>query len=228
MPHALPIDPSSAVAPFPPAGVRWAVFDVVGTLVEPWPTVPVAYQRAAARQGIECSPEGLKGRFAAAWRREEDRDAAGIPAHATSPSREVDRWRSIVHDVFLDAAPEAVREAIFRDLWEHFADPRAWRAIPRGAALVRSAIDAGCEVALASNFDERLRVIARSVDPLPRAARVFASSELGWRKPAAEFFRAVEERLGCRADELILVGDDPRLDVAAARAAGWRSLPIGD
>jgi ribonucleotide monophosphatase NagD (HAD superfamily) len=29
------------------------------------------------------------------------------------------------------------------------------------------------------------------------------------------------------AGELLLVGDDPRLDVAAARAVGWRSLGVG-
>ena len=32
----------------PPAGVRAGVFDVVGTLVEPHPSVAVAYQRAAS------------------------------------------------------------------------------------------------------------------------------------------------------------------------------------
>jgi FMN phosphatase YigB (HAD superfamily) len=122
---------------------------------------------------------------------------------------------------------EGVRELVFLDLWDHFADPGAWRALDAGTRLVEAALDAGCGVALASNFDERLLAIAGRVDPLCRAAHVFASSELGWRKPAAEFFRAVERRLGAVAGELLLVGDDPRLDVAAARAVGWRSLGVG-
>lgn len=221
-----PLSPSSP-ASFPPPGVRHVVFDVVGTLVEPWPTVPVAYQRAARRQGLECSAEDLRGRFAEAWRRQEAIDANSLTPFATSRAREVERWRGIVHDVFAADAPEGVREMVFCDLWEHFADPGAWRALDAGTRLVEAALDAGCGVALASNFDERLLAIAGRVDPLCRAAHVFASSELGWRKPAAEFFRTVERRLGAVAGELLLVGDDPRLDVAAARAVGWRSLGVG-
>jgi putative hydrolase of the HAD superfamily len=62
---------------------------------------------------------------------------------------------------------------------------------------------------------------------LSLAGHVFASSELGWRKPAPEFFREIEARLGCEPEELLLVGDDPELDIVAARRAGWRSLQIG-
>jgi len=221
------LEPPALCVPFPPPGVRVVVFDVVGTLVEPWPTVPVAYQRAARRQGIECPAEDLRGRFAAAWQRQEAIDAAATPPYATSRTREVQRWRGIVHEVFAAEAPEAVREAVFADLWGHFADPGAWRPLEQGQRLVQAALDAGCGVALASNFDERLMAIAGAVDPLRLATHVFASSELGWRKPAAAFFRAVEARLGATSGELLLVGDDPRLDVAAARSAGWRSLAVG-
>jgi FMN phosphatase YigB (HAD superfamily) len=41
-----------------------------------------------------------------------------------------------------------------------------------------------------------------------------------------EFFREVERRLGRSSDELVLIGDDPALDVAAARQAGWRSFSV--
>ncbi len=228
MPNTLPLGSISPAVPFPPPGIRWVVFDVVGTLVEPWPAVPIAYQRAAAREGIEAGPDDLRQRFAAAWRRQELIDAAAPIPFATSRAREAGRWRGIVHEVFADAAPEPVRERVFADLWQHFADPAAWRPLERGRALVQEAIAAGCGVVLASNFDERLLAIAGHLEPLCRASHVFASSELGWRKPAPAFFRAVESRLGCTADQLILVGDDPRLDVAAARAAGWQALAIGE
>jgi putative hydrolase of the HAD superfamily len=228
VPHALPLDSILPAPSFPPPGIRWVVFDVVGTLVEPWPAVSVAYQRAAAREGIECRPEELKSSFATAWRRQELIDAAAPTPFATSRAREMERWRGIVHDVFADITLEPVRERIFRALWDHFADPAAWRPLERGTQLVHAAIDAGCGVVLASNFDERLLAIAGRLEPLVHANHVFASSELGWRKPAAAFFREVEKRLGCGADQLVLVGDDPQLDVAAARAAGWRAVAIGE
>lgn len=207
-----------------PAAARAIVFDVVGTLVEPAPAVAEAYREVALRHGIDRAAAVIDHRFRAAWRRQEAVDAAATPPFATSGVRERERWRSIVVDVF-DAAPQS--DAIFTDLWAHFGRPEAWRSIPAGCDLARAARDAGLTVALASNFDERLFAIAPEIEPLSWADHVFASSELGWRKPAVEFFRTVERRLACRPHELLLVGDDPELDLAAGRRAGWHVLPIG-
>jgi putative hydrolase of the HAD superfamily len=203
--------------------VKVVVFDVVGTLVEPWPRVSRAYAEVGRRHGVELLEEVIAGRFAAAWRRQEAIDAASTPAFATSRRREIERWRGIVDDVFEQAAASG---AIFADLWEHFARPTAWRPLAEGVQLVEDVKRAGGEVALASNFDERLLAIARVVEPLTRADHVFASSELGWRKPAPEFFREVEQRLGRQPEELVLVGDDPLLDIAAARNAGWQAVSV--
>lgn len=206
-----------------PAAATAIVFDVVGTLVEPAPTVAEAYRAAALRHGIDRPEAEIQSGFRVAWRRQEAVDAASSPAFATSGGRERDRWRAIVGDVF-EATPES--DAIFADLWEHFGKPESWRPIPTGRALARAALDAGLTVALASNFDERLFGIATAIEPLSWAHHVFASSEIGWRKPAVEFFRTVERRLGRTPDELVLVGDDPELDIAAGRRAGWHVLPV--
>ena len=208
---------------FPPEGVDVVVFDVVGTLVEPSPSVAVAYQQAGLRHGLTVDTSIIQQRFKAAWRRQETIDAAAVPAFATSRGREAQRWQAIVDDVFEGAAPAA---AIFADLWEHFGRVEAWQPLAHGRDLVRLAIDAGVTVALASNFDERLLAIAERLEPLSWVPHIFASSEIGWRKPAPEFFRWIERRLGCGPAAVLLVGDDPELDVAAARRAGWRSLGI--
>ena len=220
------VGPAQVIAPgavFPPTGVSVVVFDVVGTLIEPSPTVAVAYQRAAASHGVERDPHAIQQRFKAAWRRQEALDAAATPAFATSRSREAERWRSIVEEVFDDTASSA---AIFADLWDHFGRVEAWRPLARGRELLRLALEANATVALASNFDERLLAIAGHLEPLSWVPHVFPSSEIGWRKPAPEFFRWLERRLACRPAEALLVGDDPELDVAAAQRAGWRALGI--
>jgi len=220
-PHRSAVTPGGVVLP---RDVRVVVFDVVGTLVEPWPTVPLAYRDAARRHGIERDADEIRTRFSAAWKRQEALDAAAQPPHATSPDREQDRWRSIVADVF---ESHAAAEVIFADLWDHFGRPESWRPLPEGRAVAEMALEAGLDVALASNFDARLHAIAAVVEPLSWARHVFASSELGWRKPATEFFRAVESRLGFQPHELLLVGDDPQLDLAAAIRAGWHAHGIG-
>ena len=58
----LEANPSSV---FPPAGVGVVVFDVVGTLVEPSPSVAVAYQHAAARHGLVVDAASITS-----WRRQ--------------------------------------------------------------------------------------------------------------------------------------------------------------
>ena len=205
-------------------GIRTVVFDVVGTLIEPAPSVARAYQIAGRRQGVELAEPEIARRFSQAWARQEAADAAADPAFATSRQREHDRWRLIVEEVFERADETA---AIFADLWDHFGRPEAWRPVPAGCRLLEAAREAGLDVAVASNFDERLKPLADLVEPLVGIDYVFASSELGWRKPSAAFFQTVESRLGRQPDELLLIGDDPRLDLSAARAAGWRAAAVG-
>lgn len=220
-PLATPLPtPAAPLAESFPPGVRAVVFDVVHTLVEPWPSVAVAYHEAGVRHGVDLDPAVIQPRFRAAWRRQEELDAANTPPFATGRAREADRWRQIVAEVFTGAGEI---DRIFADLWEHFGRPESWRPVPAGQELVFAARAAGLPVALASNFDERLLGLAAAVEPLTLAEHVFASSELGWRKPSGEFFRAVERRLGFQPQELLLVGDDPELDVAAARRAGWHA-----
>lgn len=221
---ALSIEIERGLDRWPPVEpVRAVVFDVVGTLIEPDPPVPMAYRQAGLRQGIDLDLSSIRARFGEGWRRQEQLDAVGMPPFATSRKREEDRWRQIVLDVF-DRAPQA--EDIFRDLWTHFGRGESWKPTSWAGRLVSDAKAAGMTVALASNFDERLVRVARDVEPLTGFKHVFASSELGWRKPAREFFRAVERRLGLEPRQLLLVGDDPNLDLQAAVDAGWWTRAI--
>ncbi len=223
LPTTIAAEPESGRR-FPPQGVQTVVFDVVGTLVEPWPPVAEAYAAIGQRHGAVVAVPEIDRRFRQAWKRQELIDAAAVPAFTTSRSREADRWRSIVTDVFVEHGRTA---AIFAELWDHFGRPDSWRSLAAGSDLMREAIASGATVALASNFDERLLMIAPAVAPLAWAGHVFASSEIGWRKPAPEFFRWIENRLGVAPEDLLLVGDDPELDIAAATRAGWQSRAVG-
>lgn len=204
-------------------GIRTVVFDVVGTLIEPTPNVARAYVEAGRRCGVELTETEAARRFSLAWERQEAYDAAAHPAFATNRQREHSRWKIIVEEVFEHVS---AADDIFSLLWEHFGQPEAWQPVPAGCRLLAAARVAHCEVAVASNFDERLIPLSRMLHPLTGIEQVFASSEIGWRKPAPAFFRAVEARLGRHPEELLLVGDDPRLDLAAAQAAGWRAVEV--
>lgn len=56
-------------------------------------------------------------------------------------------------------------------------------------------------------------------------AAVFCT-DVGWRKPARPIFVAALERLGAGARDCLLVGDDPRWDLAGAQAMGIEAVLI--
>ncbi|MDG1991923.1 MAG: HAD-IA family hydrolase [Pirellulales bacterium] len=205
-------------------GVDTVVFDVVGTLLEPAPSVSEAYKNSSEKFGVTLSSSEISKRFSVAWEKQESLDAQNTPAFSTSRSREYERWQQIVCDVFEDSL---AADKIFEDLWIHFGKSSSWRPVEQGCRLLETVRESGIDVAVASNFDERLLPLAKHIEPLIRIEKIFASSELGWRKPAPQFFQAVESRLQKEPDQLLLVGDDPRLDIAAANAAGWKSMRIG-
>ena len=95
-----------------PAGVTAVVFDVVGTLVEPVPSVAEAYAAAGRRHGLDLGAAEIDPRFRAAWRRQEGIDAVATPPFTTSRGRERARWRAIVEDVF---GPTTVTAAVTKD-----------------------------------------------------------------------------------------------------------------
>lgn len=196
--------------------VRAVLFDAVGTLVTPTPPVADVYHAFGQRHGSERSQPEVAARFRAAFA------ASASPDGRSDEGRELERWRRIVGEVFDDLHDPA---PLFLDLWNHFADPASWR-LADGAAEMFAAVRAAEAVpGVASNFDARLhRVLAGRLPETP----IFVSSEVGWQKPHAGFFRAIEQRLGLPPREICLVGDDWEQDILGARHAGWQAIWLGD
>jgi len=201
-------------------GVRAVVFDAVGTLLRPEPAVGIAYAQAARSFGSTRDAAEVQTRFRAAWQAEDARD--GEPGGLrTDEARERLRWQSIVAQVF----PEVTRQdELFAALWGHFADAANWRLFDDVADTWRELTARGLVLAVASNFDDRLPAICQSLEPLAGCRHVFASSAVGYRKPAAEFYGHVAAALNLPAESILMVGDDFENDVVAARQAGWKAL----
>lgn len=198
---------------------RIILFDVVGTLLHPEPSVAEAYYRAGVAAGSRLALPEVERRFRDAFQQVFGPRRA---AAATNETFERDRWRAVIARVFDDVP--SIDERLFPDLWNHFGDGANWRLYDDVEATWRQLEALGFELGLASNFDERLHQVCRSFEPLNACPRVFVSSQLGWAKPATEFFREIERRLDCSAHEIALVGDDFENDYRGARDAGWTSI----
>jgi putative hydrolase of the HAD superfamily len=199
---------------------RAILFDAVGTLMRPEPSVAGAYTAVAGRHGIALEEADVERRFRQAFARQDKIDCDKND-NRTDQLRERERWRQIVDDVF-GVLPQT--EAIFADLWDHFADANNWRLFDDVADVWGRLTASGVTLGIASNFDDRLAGICQQLKPFDACQNLFVSSQVGWRKPGRGFFTAIEARLSVSPDELMLVGDDLTNDAQAAQAAGWQAI----
>ncbi|AGA29448.1 HAD family hydrolase [Singulisphaera acidiphila] len=201
-------------------GIEAIVLDAVGTLIEPVPTVAEVYASAARRQGVDLDREVVRTRFAQSFR--DDENEENLEALATDEPTESIRWRRIVSSV-LPELPEPDRA--FEELWEHFGRPDSWCCFPDvgpSLALLRAM---GLPIAIASNFDGRLRTVLAGLPELAACdPQLIISSEVGYRKPHPAFYQAICECLGQRPETLLMIGDDPENDVLGACRAGLRGV----
>jgi putative hydrolase of the HAD superfamily len=207
--------------------VRAVFFDAIGTLLAPAVHPARTYTATARRHGAELSELLVRERFMAAFQREEEADEQA--GWSVDEERERQRWRRIVATCLNEVVDV---EACFRDLWEHFSRPKSWQPHPEAAEVLGQLHARGLVVGIASNFDARLLSV---LDGMPELSlvrgRCVISSFVGFRKPAAEFFQAVVACAKSPGHSVLFVGDQPRNDVAGARAAGLRAVlyhPEGD
>ncbi len=202
------------------AGIDGIVFDAVGTLIQPEPSVASAYTAAASRQGIELDRDEVRARFRVHF--QSDGVDAGQGTFSTDEATERRRWRQIVAGV-LPELPDP--ERAFEELWDHFSDPSSWRCFPDVAPALGVLRQQGVSLCVGSNFDGRLRGVVRGLPELaPWVDSLVISSEVGYRKPHPEFFRAACDHLGLPPDRVICVGDDVENDVRGAMRAGLSGL----
>ncbi len=195
------------------------VFDAVGTLIHPEPPAAVVYADVGGRHGSRLRADEIAPRFRAAFDREEAHDREH--GFCTSEAREWERWRRIVADVLDDVTD---REACFRELFSYFSRPEAWQCDPQAAATLVGLAAQGYTLGLASNYDQRLRTVTAGLPDLKPIAHVVISSEVGWRKPASEFFATLCRRVNLPAERILFVGDDLDNDYNGARQAGLRAV----
>jgi len=199
--------------------IRAVVFDAVGTLIYPRPTAAEIYAEVGRRFGSRRKQEEIAERFGLAFQKEEAVDR--VAGFRTSEERERLRWRRIVTEVLDDVSDS---EACFQTLFQHFSRPQAWRCDQDAASTVQALARSGYLLGIATNYDHRLRSVVAGLTELSPIQNLVISSEVGWRKPAPQFFAAVSEVHQLPSQRILHVGDDALNDYEAARAAGMPAV----
>lgn len=197
---------------------RAVVFDAGGTLIFPYPPAAQLYAEVGRRHGSRLTAAEIGPRFAAAFARQEAVDQQF--GFRTDEWREEERWRRIVAEVLDDLTDF---EGCFAELFHHYSLPEAWRCPDEAAEVLEALHAGGRRLALASNYDRRLHSVRKGLPALRLIEHVVISADVGWRKPAPEFFAAVCRAVGCAAADILFVGDDLANDYEGARAAGMRA-----
>jgi putative hydrolase of the HAD superfamily len=198
--------------------IRAVAFDAVGTVITPTPSAPEVYAQVARSFGFHDDPATIYQRFCQAYFHEESHDQDS--GWTTSLEREVERWQNIVQ-----ATLPGTPSDCFVQLYQHYARPEAWRVPDDLPTLLELLQSAGLRLALASNYDPRLRHVVRGHAALhPLEACQIISSEVGWRKPHPAFFQQVAEQLQLRPEAILFVGDDRTNDYDGAIAAGFSAV----
>ena len=190
-------------------------FDVGGTLIEPWPSVGHVYAEVAANHGIaNLSHQELQRRFATAFHRR---------ARAIHSAEE---WAEIVDETFAGLVAEPPSKTFFPDLYERFAQAAAWRIYPDVDPAFAALAGRGLKLGVISNWDDRLRPLLNALGLARRLEAIVVSCEAGASKPAPAIFQKAAEQLHAPPDTILHVGDSFEMDVAGARAAGFKALQI--
>jgi putative hydrolase of the HAD superfamily len=200
-------------------GIRGVVLDAVGTLIHPNPPAPVVYAGVGERFGSRWTQAEIVQRFRAAFHHGEAEDWRDNLR--TSEEREERRWRHIVNEVLDDVAD---KEECFRILFDHFAQAAAWRCEDETGPLLSTLAGRGYRLGIASNYDRRLRSVVAGMPALAQVKHLIISAEVGWRKPAAEFFAAVSAALMLPPGEILFVGDDRTNDYEGGRSFGMQVI----
>lgn len=196
------------------------IFDAVGTLIEPRPAVAFVYAAAAARQGVKLPHEVVRARFRAALGRAYSASAC----HRSDEAIEAERWRNIVAECLPEVSDH---DRAFRELWDHFGSPSAWRVFSDVEPALDALRGAGLRIGVASNFDARLFDVLRGHAAVSSLAEdALTCTQMGWRKPHRAFYEAIGVRLRVPLASILYVGDDPEHDAEAPRRFGLQSLRI--
>ena len=202
-----------------PERIRAVVFDAVGTLLQLDPPAADVYAEFAARFGSRLDAYEICCRFGVAFAAQERLDTE--LRHRTDEGRELERWRQIVGEVIDDIADQP---RCFQALYDHFALSSSWRCDREARHVIDTLKRRGLIVGMASNFDHRLRPIVAGLPDLAGLDRLWISSEIGWKKPAREFFQEVCRSLDMAPSRILFVGDDVTNDYTGALEAGMPSL----
>jgi len=210
-----------ATLPFPSRQphLEAITFDATGTLFHS-PRLGEIYSEILGRHGIAVDPETARRLVREVWQElacratpEQDRFTAHEGGARGWWLRFVERFAER-----LEAPPPSRFAAA--ELFARFARADAWEVFPEVPAVLAELRARGLQLAVISNWDERLPAVLDGLGLSEHFAAIVTSGEAGVEKPDRRIFDHALGLLGIPPERAIHVGDREVEDCEGALAAG--------
>ncbi|MBT5927297.1 MAG: HAD-IA family hydrolase [Verrucomicrobia bacterium] len=198
-----------------PLAVEAVLFDVGGTLIEPWPSVGHIYAEVAENfGGNSLDIERLNRQFLAAWKAKGD-------FHYTP-----EHWLGIVIESFQGMIHSEGCQELFPKLYQRFEDPDVWKVHEDVMPVLDELANRGFRLGIVSNWDTRLKPLLSRLRLDGFFEFVSVSCDIGFTKPSPVIFEHTVGKFGLPPERMLHVGDHQSEDVKGAQGAGLHSLLI--
>ncbi|NJL82219.1 MAG: HAD-IA family hydrolase [Chloroflexaceae bacterium] len=202
--------------------------DVVGTLIEVYPSVGAVYGELARQAGVIISHEALNAAFFASFK------AAPPPWVKTTdpdrlPQQEFRWWQAIAESTFarLDLSDNfGDFGQFFAGLYAYFATEKPWYVYPDVAPTLQFWREQDIELGIISNFDTRLYAVLERLHLREFFQSITLSFEVGAAKPDSHIFRAALQKHDCLPSQAWHIGDSLKADYQGAKHCGLQAFLI--
>lgn len=198
-------------------------FDAGGTLVYPHPSVGEVYAEVALKHGLSLDPKKIETTWKRVWA---EKDAKNQRLGQNEKRDEKLWWKEIVREVFAPLGSFENFDAFFDELFVSFGREARWKLFEEVPYVLGVLKSRGVQMAVVSNWDQRLFKLLEDLKVSHFFRGVFISSVLGTAKPEKKIFDIAMERMGVHPIQTIHVGDSLVDDVHGAKNAGIRPVHI--
>ncbi len=193
--------------------IRAVLFDAVGTLFRTRGSVGEIYSEVAERHGCLTEAASLDDAFM------RDTQSDGIPIDKAG-------WKMLVRRVFDGSEPIARFDEFFEDIYETFRTDAAWRLYPETITVLEALSRDQYRMGLVSNFDGRLPDVLGKLGLDGFFDTIAIPTSCGYAKPDPRIFLEAARSMEADPSETLFVGDDPVLDVGAARKVEFSAILV--
>jgi putative hydrolase of the HAD superfamily len=207
-----------------PSHIQAILFDADNTLFTLSDSIGTLYKRVCKQFGFSVDASEIDDAVYPIWKQHHNRYLNVEEEYRTTPAREKQFWIDFVEELLMTVAPRANQPTIIDAIYHWFALADSRTLNPHVMDLLELVKSSNLVSGVFSNNDARLFPLLEDMQIEHLFDHVFTSGTVGYKKPSAQAFMIIADILQISPEQLLYIGDNPELDFAGARGAGWHAV----